>query len=204
MRANPLLVVSTALVLSACSGALRSDRTHTRRDRWQQPERVVESLRIRPGDHVVDLGAGGGYFTFRLADAVGPTGRVYAVEIDEERAQTLERERREGGFSNVEVILARPDDPLLPDGEIDLVFLCNAYHHIEDRAGYFDRLRVDLKRDGRVAIVDGNDALAWLSLGHFRTSAARHAEMAAAHYLPAETYDFLLFQNFEVFAAGGN
>ncbi|HET6303193.1 MAG TPA: methyltransferase domain-containing protein [Myxococcota bacterium] len=203
MQRNASLVALTALALSACSG-WKSDRTPARRDRWQHPERVVESLRIRPGDHVVDLGAGWGYFTFRLADAVGPAGRVYAVEIDEERARSLERAAREGGFSNVEVILAKPGDPLLPDGEIDLVFLCNAYHHIQDRVDYFDRLRVDLKRDGRVAIVDGRDVFAWLTLGHFPTRATRHAEMSAAHYRDAETFDFLRFQSFEVFAAGGS
>ncbi len=203
MQRNASLVALTVLAVSACSG-WKSDRTPTRRDRWQHPERVVESLRIQPGDHVVDLGAGWGYFTFRLADAVGPAGRVYAVEIDEERARSLERAAREGGFSNVVVILAKPDDPLLPNGEIDLVFLCNAYHHIEDRVHYFDRLRVDLKRDGRVAIVDGRDVFAWLTLGHFPTRATRHTEMSAAHYRHAETFDFLRFQSFEVFAAGGS
>jgi len=104
---------------------------------WQLPDEVIDSLNIKPGDHVSDIGAGGGYFTFILADAVGPNGKVYAVDVDEEITVELEDTVSESGHENIVVVLGEFEGPLLPDGTIDLVFLCNTYHHIEDRADYF-------------------------------------------------------------------
>src|SRR6185295_7813183 len=80
------------------------------RDRDQQPERVVEVLLLKPGDRVADLGAGGGYFTFRFAEAVGPTGRVYAVDIDPDMTDYLRTRAAEEGYGNVEVIAATADN----------------------------------------------------------------------------------------------
>ena len=71
---------------------------------WQLPDRVIDSLEIRPGDRVADIGAGVGYFTFRLADAVGPSGKVYAVEVDDDLVAGLERGAREAGHDNVFVV----------------------------------------------------------------------------------------------------
>ncbi|MDP8957777.1 MAG: hypothetical protein M3N51_00920, partial [Actinomycetota bacterium] len=78
-------------------GLKRFGYSGLRRDRWQQPERVVAELGLQPGDRVADLGAGGGYFTFRLARAVGPSGVVYAVDTDRDVPSSLsERAVREG------------------------------------------------------------------------------------------------------------
>src|SRR5262250_1992668 len=92
------------------------------RDRSQQPERVIAALNLKPGDRVADLGAGGGYFTFRLADAVGPTGRVFAVDVDDDMLAYLRDRVAAESRVNVQVVRAEPDDPQLPDGRIDLVF----------------------------------------------------------------------------------
>jgi ubiquinone/menaquinone biosynthesis C-methylase UbiE len=176
----------------------------TTRAGWQLPDRVVESLAIKPGDRIADIGAGGGYFTFRLADAVGSEGKVYAVEVDDKLVEKLERKARKRGYSNVVVIKGEFDDPLLPDGEIDLVFLCNTYHHIEDRPGYFDHLRTDLERGGRVAIVDMKFSplvrLFFLS-GHSITMEAMQQEMEKANYRKQDDFAFLPAQNFVIFSA---
>ena len=169
---------------------------------WQLPDRVIESLAIRPGDRVADVGAGDGYFTFRLAAAVGPTGRVYAVEVDDGLVVELERAAREGGHDNVVVVEGEYSDPLLPVGEIDLVLFCNSYHHIEDRAAYFDRLQDDLAPDARVALIDLKASLLVRLLAphdHWTSVETMTEEMERASYTFAGRFDYLPAQNFAVF-----
>jgi len=81
------LAIFVALLLfgsTACTDIKKWAYEGFNRDEWQKPEEVIKALSIQPGDHVADLGSGSGYFTFRLADAVGPTGKVYAVDIDKD------------------------------------------------------------------------------------------------------------------------
>jgi len=172
------------------------------RDAFSQPERVLAALAIEPGARVADLGAGDGYFTRPLAEAVGPSGRVYAVEVD---ARAL-RELRAiaAGDPRIEVVEGASDDPHLPDGAIDLVLLSSVYHHLDDRVAYFARLRTDLAPGARVAIVEPRDSWAswWLLLppGHGVAVPAMRREMAEAGYRPLASHDFLAAHSFEVFA----
>ncbi len=106
------------------------------------------------------------------------------------------------GYDNVEVVLAGYDDPGLPDGEIDVVFLCNVYHHIDDRVKYFSDLRRDLAPGARVAVVDirGGAPVRWLSPpGHSTDVDTLVDEMASAGYDVAASFDFLPLQDFVVF-----
>ncbi len=171
---------------------------------WQLPDRVIESVNIQLGDHVADIGAGGGYFTFILADAVDPSGRVHAVDVEEEITTDLEDQASENNYRNVAVILGELDDPLLPNGTIDLVFLCNAHHHIERRVGYFSRLKADLKLEERVALIDVKDDLAgilrlFVTADHWTPRQLLIREMEAAGYRHQSGFDFLPRQNFEMF-----
>jgi arsenite methyltransferase len=170
------------------------------RDRWQQPEAVVAALEIAPGARVADLGAGGGDFTFRLADAVGPDGRVYAVDTDPDMIAYLRDRVVREGRGNVEVVRAAADDPGLP-APVDLVFTCNTYHHLTDRTAYFTRLARHLRPDGRVAIVE-QDGRGWFArlFGHATPPEQIRAEMTAAGYRLERAPDFLPTQSFLVFA----
>jgi cyclopropane fatty-acyl-phospholipid synthase-like methyltransferase len=124
------------------------------RDEWQQADRVVAELSLAPGQRVADLGSGGGYFTFRLAEAVGTSGHVYAVDVDQGMLDYLAGEAEERGLASVSVVLAALDDPKIPE-PVDLVFVSNTYHHIRERGRYFERIRRSyLRADGRVAIVE--------------------------------------------------
>jgi len=173
------------------------------RDGWQHPERVIQALRIEPGDAVAEIGAGSGYWLPWLSEAVGPDGRVYAVEVDDDKVSALNQLVREEGFLNVEVIRGEFADPMLPDGEIDLAMTCLTYHHIEDREVYFEKLRRDLGPGGRVAHLDDTGEvpipLIWLaSKGHWTKPADMKREMESAGYVQAESFDFLL-QGFQIF-----
>ena len=195
------LVTIAVLAFAPTLGKLDYKKLPTRAS-WQLPDRVVGALDLKPGAQVADLGAGNGYFTFTLADAVGGGGRVYAVDVEADIVDGLRASVTSRGYDNVEAVLGGFDDPGLPDGEIDLVFLCNVYHHIDDRATYFSDLRRDLASGARVAIIDigGKPPLRWLSPpGHSTDLDMLVDEMTAAGYDVAATFDFLPLQNFVVF-----
>ncbi|MEE9609366.1 MAG: methyltransferase domain-containing protein [Myxococcota bacterium] len=202
-----IAVLLLAGVLAGCNGVSKFDFTTLGRATWQRPEDIVRALALAPGDRVADLGAGEGYFLPYLAQAVGSDGRVYAVEVDSELVGKLEERFREDG-ATIEVVLGQTDDPELPDGGIDLVLIVNTYHHIEDRPGYFAKLRGDLSPTGRVAIIEPNADLTGLmgllsEEGHESSGAEIVEEMREAGYRPAESFDFLPVQVFEVFAPEG-
>jgi predicted methyltransferase len=124
------------------------------RDAWQLPDRVVRALPFASKSAVVaDIGAGSGYFTRRLAAEV-PDGRVYAVDVDGEFEDYLLEHREGWGTPNIQPHLAIYDDPMLPAGEIDLVFTANTYAFIRDRVGYFSKVRTALSAEGRLAIIE--------------------------------------------------
>jgi arsenite methyltransferase len=170
------------------------------RDAWQKPNQVVEKLDIEPGTQVADLGAGGGYFTWYLAEAVGPQGKVYAVEIDETALGIIEKEMKSRGITNVVPIRGESGDAKLPE-PVDLVFSCDTYHHMEDRVAYFRSLARYLKPDGKVAILDFH-AEGFFSglLGHGTTKEEVRREMESAGYRLAADYDLIDRQNFQIFS----
>src|SRR5262245_11173081 len=90
--------------MSGCAAMAYQHMNDPSRDAWQRPKEVVEKLALTPGAHVADLGAGGGYFTWYLAGAVGSQGTVYAVEIDQTALRIIDRDMRARGMMNVKPI----------------------------------------------------------------------------------------------------
>jgi ubiquinone/menaquinone biosynthesis C-methylase UbiE len=125
------------------------------RDRYQKPSDVIDALKLKPGMAVADLGSGSGYFTRRFVEAVTETGIVYAVDVEPEMlAYAKESIIHMHVPYTAEFILARPDNPKLPFESIDLLFVCNTVHHLEDRSKYFRDLRSSLKPGSRISIID--------------------------------------------------
>ena len=125
------------------------------RDEYQQPDKVIATLGLKPGMVVADVGAGSGYFTRRLAQAVGNTGQVIVIDVEQKMLDYNKQELEKLGIADrAKFILAKPDDPSLPENAVDLVFLCNVYHHIEHQVDYFAKTKSVLTPNGRVAIVD--------------------------------------------------
>ncbi len=122
------------------------------RTAWQKPDEVVASLALAPDTKVADLGAGTGYFAVRFAAAT-PQGKVYAVDIEPNMVAWLAQRAQKQGLSNLEAVQAEPDDPRLP-ASVDLVFMCNVFHHLGDPKAYFEAVAGKLEPDGRVVIVD--------------------------------------------------
>jgi predicted methyltransferase len=173
------------------------------RDEWQHPEEVIQALTIKPEEQIADLGSGSGYFTFRLADAVGPSGQVYAVDIDADMNAHLAKRLQEKGYKNIQVMLAKPHDPGLPENGVDLIFSTNTYHHLENRPSYFANARKYLRPNGRLAIIDfnGEGLLQQLS-GHYTPSDVIQRELQEAGYALERELTFLPKQVFLIFASG--
>ena len=200
MRRSATLAIAVGLLVG-CAPLKRFCYEGLSRDSWQQPERVVTALGIRPGDRVADLGSGSGYFTVRLAPAVGAEGRVYAVDVDAEMNEYLRGRLAEAEIANVELVLGRFEDPLLPDGGVDLVLTVDTYHHIDERPTYFRNLKQDLAPGGRVAVIDYDGRKGWFVrwMGHYTPREELLREMREAGYEVAEEHDFIDRQSFVIF-----
>ena len=122
------------------------------RDEWQRPEAVLDFIGLAPDAQVADLGAGTGYFAVRLARRV-PRGRVLANDIEPDMVRYLGERAAKEGLPNLVPVQGMPDDPALPEA-VDVAFMCNVYHHIEDRTGYFRKLATQLQPGGRLVVVD--------------------------------------------------
>jgi len=123
------------------------------RDEWQQPERIMDALAIADGSRVGDIGAGGGWFTVRLARRVGPNGRVFAEDIQRQMIESIQRRVAREGLRNVDPILGTPLDPRLPTG-LDAVLMVDTYPQLDDPVGLMAHVRRALKPGGRLGIVD--------------------------------------------------
>lgn len=125
-----------------------------KRKDWQKPSEVLKALNLSKGDTVADIGAGSGYFSVLFAEAVGENGIVYAVDIDEKLLNYLKKRSEDAGLKNIKIIKSEPDNPLLAPMSVDLIFICNTWHHIERRDKYLQLLYESLKLDGRLVMVD--------------------------------------------------
>lgn len=148
-------LAAVAVVLA--SGALAAqDRFSEERKRegWQRVPEIFEAMAVRPGATVADIGAGDGFFTARLAAAVAPAGRVYAVDVSESQLERLRQRLTEPLARNVTIVKGAADDPRLPEGEIDAALIVNAYHEMEAHDAMLAAVRRALKPGGRLVIVE--------------------------------------------------
>ena len=124
------------------------------RDAWQRPELIMDELGIGEASVVADIGAGGGWFTVRLADRVGPNGKVYAEDIQPEMIESIRRRiEREGFQTRVETVTGTPSDPKIPR-PVDAALIVDAYHEMEAPVVLLRNVAKTLKPDGRLGIVE--------------------------------------------------
>jgi ubiquinone/menaquinone biosynthesis C-methylase UbiE len=124
------------------------------RDQWQKPQAVITAMELEAGMTVADVGAGTGYFVPHLARAVGPDGRVLAVDIEPAMLRYVADLAEEQDIGNVDTVHAQPADTGLPPSSVDRVLSVNTWHHIPDRGAYARHLAGRLKEGGSVWVVD--------------------------------------------------
>ncbi|MEM1205923.1 MAG: class I SAM-dependent methyltransferase [Acidobacteriota bacterium] len=170
------------------------------REERELPDRVVEAMALAPGDVVADIGAGSGYFTFRIARRV-PEGRVLAVDVQDEMLTALGRRMDEEGLDNVDLILGAIDDPKLPPAEVDAALMVDAYHEFSHPYEMMTRLVEAIRPGGRVILVEyrGEDRDSHIHPLHRMTEAQVRREMAAVGLDWVKTLDFLPDQHMLIF-----
>ena len=124
------------------------------RDAWQKPDQIMDTLGIADGAVVADLGAGGGWFTIRLARRVGPNGIVYAEDIQHPMIEAIQRRVEREGLRNVRTVNGTSDDPRLPAGTVDAVLIVDAFHEMEAPVALLRNVARALKPQGRLGIID--------------------------------------------------
>lgn len=149
------------------------------REATEKPEHVLDVLALREGMTVADVGAGSGYFTVRIARRIGPTGRVFATDLQPEMLALLKK--RAAGLANVVPTLATPDDARLPRGEVDLVLMVDVYHELPRPKETLAQIRAALRPGGRLALVEyrGEDPRVAIKEEHKMTLAQIRRELEA-------------------------
>jgi predicted methyltransferase len=115
----------------------------------------MDALAVRAGSAVADVGCGSGYFTFKLAERVGPKGEVYAEDIDEKAVAGIRRRAEAEGLTQIRPIVGAGDDPRLPTASLDAILVVNSYHEWREYGKMLQRLSAALKPGGLLAIIDG-------------------------------------------------
>lgn len=185
-------------VMTSEHGALWLDRPE--RDEEELPQRLLRALNLNASDVVADIGSGTGFFTFRIADLV-PSGRVYAVEVQQALVDTIRVRAQRQGIRNVTPVLGAVDDPSLPDNRLDLALIVSSYHEFAHPREMLDRLVSALKPGGRLVLVEyrAEDATIPITELHRMSEAQIIREGEAAGLTYRETIDVLPQQHIVVF-----
>jgi len=173
-----------------------------RRGEWQQPQKVLEYLRLKEGETVADVGAGTGYFSMLFAKKVGKSGIVYALDVDEGMVKLIEQRAKKENVTNLKAGLAPFDTPGLPPAIADLVFICDTYLFFENRGEYLLHVRDSLKSGGRLAIISFNYRAEIPGAPPRHKMVAREqtiSEVQQAGFSLEADFRFLPYQDFLVF-----
>ena len=170
------------------------------REREEQPTKAVELMQLKPTDVVADIGAGTGYFSFRMAAKV-PRGKVLAVDIQPEMLDLIRDAARKNGITNVEPVLGTVEDPKLPEGGVDVALMVDAYHEFDHPREMMLAIVKSLRPGGRVIDIEyrGEDPDVPIKPHHKMTEAQTIKEMAAVGLTHVKTYDDLPQQHLMVF-----
>jgi predicted methyltransferase len=151
-RARGLAVVAAALALLAEGAVAQQDERE--REKVERVPDVLTALGVRDGAHVADLGSADGFYTLRIAQAVAPSGKAYAIDIEQKSLDKLRERADKDAITNVDIILSEPADPKLPAGALDAVLIRNAYHEMVAYREILKGVMSGLKPGGVLVVSD--------------------------------------------------
>jgi ubiquinone/menaquinone biosynthesis C-methylase UbiE len=144
----------TASLLMAQDRSFQIEAWEKRLNRRQPPVKIMDTIGIKPGMVIGEVGAGTGRMTMWIAERVGDSGKVYANDINRRSLEHLERRCERDGFENVEIIVGEVEDPKLPANALDIAFMINVYHHLDNPVPLIRNILPSLKPNGILAIVE--------------------------------------------------
>jgi ubiquinone/menaquinone biosynthesis C-methylase UbiE len=170
------------------------------REQEESVSLAIENLPVTSASVVADLGAGSGYYTFRIAPKV-PDGKVYAVEIQDEAIQYLQNRSKELGFENVLAVKGSETAPNLPENSIDLILMVDVYHELEYPVEMLAAIRKSLKPDGKLLLIEyrGEDPAVAIKPLHKMTVKQVEKELSANGFQLVQNGQFMKIQHFLVF-----
>jgi ubiquinone/menaquinone biosynthesis C-methylase UbiE len=171
------------------------------REQEEQPEQMLDALKIPPGATVADVGAGVGYTSLRLARRVGVTGTVYATDLQPEMLRMLVANANDAGAKNIKPIRCTASEPKLPEGQVDLILMVDVYHECSDPEATLQGLRKALKPGGRLVLVEfrAEDPEVPIKPEHKMTLAQVRRELEPQGFTFKESLEFLPWQHIIVF-----
>ena len=171
-------------------------------DPKNKPDWVLDHLALQSGNIVADIGAGGGYFSLRFAEALGKDSVVFAVDTNSGFLEFIKERAKEKGLDNIKTVFTSEDGASLPES-VDLIFMRNVCHHISNRINYFIKLKKVLKERGRIVILEYREANGCTFRGLFRHYVPKKTiieEMTQAGFQLEEDLEFLPEQSFTIFS----
>ncbi|HXS96646.1 MAG TPA: class I SAM-dependent methyltransferase [Candidatus Limnocylindrales bacterium] len=179
--------------------------TRPERETEEEPDKALAAIGIVKGATVADIGAGSGYMTWRMAELVGPAGKVYANDIQQKMLDLLKKNVEQRKLTNVETVLGAVDDPKLPDAAFDLVLLVDVYHEFSEPQKMVRHIRSSLKPDGRLVLLEyrGEDPSVPIRPEHKMTVAQVKAEIEPEGYRMDKVLETLPRQHILIFVKNG-
>ncbi len=171
------------------------------RETEERPQLALEALDIEPGQTVADLGAGVGYYTFRVSELVGRQGKVLAIDVEPKMLKYISEQARRDVIENVVTVLSTPGDPNLPASSVDLLFMVDVYHELEYPLEMMLKVREALKPDGRVALIEyrAEDPKVLIKPVHKMSERQIIRELTAAGFRHEQTVRTLPLQHLVIF-----
>ncbi len=172
------------------------------REQEEQPAKLLDALKLKPGEAVADVGAGSGYITFRVAERVGPKGKVYAVDIQPEMLALIRQRAKQRGVTNIEPVQGTETDPKLPAAAVDTIIMVDVYHEFSHPYEMTAAMVKALKPGGRLVFVEYRmeDESVPIKLVHKMSEQQVVREMRPHPLKHVKTYDVLPWQHIIVFA----
>ncbi|MFC2161752.1 class I SAM-dependent methyltransferase [Acidobacteriota bacterium] len=177
-RQRILIVLLIAVLLPQVNAGQNSYR-----DRELQPEKIMDTIGIKPGLIIGEGGAGSGYFTFKLANRIGPTGKIYANDISTRALSSIRSRCKKEGINNIETIMGEVENPLFPQG-LDMIFMVAAFHDFEKPVKWLENAKTSMKPEATLVIVEKDPE--------------RYAQDSGHHMTKNEILDTVKKANFEL------
>ena len=168
------------------------------RDSWQKPDAIMDSVGIKPGLIVGEIGAGDGYFTFKIADRVGTEGHIYANDIVQSKLDYINKLCKERKINTITTILGEENDSLFPKDSLDLIIMVYTFHHLGEPVIYLNNLRKRIKTDTPVVIVERDPERYGREYNHFFKKDKVINLIKEADYKLIKLYTFLARDNIYV------